>query len=96
MVNCRCARIGLVTGLLVFSSFAFSPLPATAEWYVAGQAGVNINRQIRPFALTGPRAGGRIRQYLSGASTLHGSPIIFRRAWSCFERSLFCFCQAWF
>jgi hypothetical protein len=47
MVSLRCTCCRLVTGLLIVFSSTLCPRSATAEWYVAGQAGVNPLRNIR-------------------------------------------------
>lgn len=57
MVCRRCACLGLVASLLA-SSFLTLPSPqASAEWYVAGQAGVNFADPLRNVRGTGTLAG---------------------------------------
>ena len=57
MVYRRCARSGLVAVLLVSSLLCIHPPPTSAEWYVAGQVGVNFADPLRNVRGTGTLAG---------------------------------------
>jgi hypothetical protein len=57
MVCRRHVCIGLVASLLVSSCLTLPSLQANAEWYVAGQAGVNFADPLRNVRGTGTLAG---------------------------------------
>ncbi len=57
MVYRRCARGGFFTVLLVSSLLTIYPRSTSAEWYVAGQVGVNFADPLRNVRGTGTLAG---------------------------------------
>lgn len=57
MVYRRCARSGLIAVLLVSSLLSIHPRSTSAEWYVAGQAGMNFADPLRNVRGTGTLAG---------------------------------------
>lgn len=57
MVCRRCARSSLFTVLLISSLLCIHAPPASAEWYVAGQVGVNFADPLRNVRGTGTLAG---------------------------------------
>ena len=57
MVCRRCVRIGLVAGLLAYLLLPLLSPQACAEWYVAGQVGVNFADPLRNVRGTGTLAG---------------------------------------
>ncbi|MBI4001248.1 MAG: porin family protein [Nitrospira defluvii] len=57
MVCRRCVRIGFFAGLLASSLLSIFPPQTSAEWYVAGQVGVNFADPLRNVRGSGTLAG---------------------------------------